>query len=305
MLGDKLYVGGGFTSGSHRNQSRLYIYIPTTDTWTTLDTPVDWFSLVTYHNEVVLVGGRNYVGEHRAGLDSNQLWTLDEQKVWQINLPPMNVRRSHVSAVNYREYLLVAGGQNDGKLCNVVEIYNDQTWSTAEPLPKPCQSMKSAVLDGCWYLMGGTSTIALESDYFCDVYFASMDSLLASCQPSETETLQPSWKRLIDVPHSRSIPAIIGNRLTTIGGTRRDLQPISSIHAFSQYTNSWVNVGNLPAAGCDICAMVLPTREIIVIGGFVNDTSQIFKATFEGWCVLFVIPPLIHILFFFSCSKAI
>ena len=32
-LGDKLYVGGGDTSGSRRDAARLYIYTPTTDTW--------------------------------------------------------------------------------------------------------------------------------------------------------------------------------------------------------------------------------------------------------------------------------
>lgn len=282
ILGDRLYIGGGYTSGSRRNEARLYIYAPTTNTCTALDTPVCHYALVTYHYQVVLIGGTKYVGEPSIGPDSNQLWTLDKQNVCQTeNLPPMSIRRSLVSAVNYGEYLLVAGGQSGGKLCDIVEVYSNRAWLIAKPLLKPCRSMKSCVLDGCWYLMGGNSTTGL--DYFCDVFFAPLDSLLASCQ--STETSQPSsvWKRLIDVPHNRSVPVVIGSRLTAIGGTRRDPQPVSSIHAFSPYTKSWVNIGNLPAAGCDICTIVLSTREILVIGGFVNGTSQIFKATFEGW----------------------
>ena len=39
-LGDKLYVGGGQTSGSRRDAARLYIHTPTTDTWSHIDTPV-------------------------------------------------------------------------------------------------------------------------------------------------------------------------------------------------------------------------------------------------------------------------
>ena len=275
LLGDKLYMGGGYTSGRNRNEARLYIYTPTTDIWTTLDTLVYYFALVTYHGEVVLVGGRKYVGEGSVGPESNQLWTLDEQTIWQKTLPPMNVGRHFVSAVNYGEYILVAGGQSDAKLCDIVEVYSDQTWLIAEPLLKPCRSMKSSLFSGCWYLMGGDTTGVHDFD---NIFFASLDSLRASCQPTETSQPSSVWKRLTDAPYGRSTPAIFGSRLTAIGGAETvGGLPVSFIHAFSPHTNSWIEVGNLPAAGCDCCTMVLSTVEIIVIGGFVNNTSQISK----------------------------
>ena len=56
-LGDKLYVGGGWTSGSRRDIAKLYIHTPTTDTWSHINTPVYYFALVTYHSQLVLVGG--------------------------------------------------------------------------------------------------------------------------------------------------------------------------------------------------------------------------------------------------------
>ena len=56
-LKDKVYVGGGMKSGNMNliPDARLYIYTPATDEWTTLDTPVFWFGLTTYHSQ--LVGG--------------------------------------------------------------------------------------------------------------------------------------------------------------------------------------------------------------------------------------------------------
>ena len=120
---------------------------------------------------------------------------------------------------------------------------------------------------------------------FYEVFFAPLDLLLISSQPSETS--QPSsavWKRLTDAPHNRSTPTIFGSRLIAIGGREGQL-PISSIHAYSPHSKSWMEVGNLPTAGCDSCAMVLSTEELIVIGGFLNDTSQVFKATLQGWCI--------------------
>ena len=301
MLGDRLYMGGGSTSGSRRNEARLYIYTPTTDTWGTMDTPdpgVCQFALTTYDSQLLLVGGKKYVGEYSGPVTvTNQLWTLDEQNGWQENLPPMKVGRMCVSAMGYGDYLLAAGGWGD-KRCDIVEVYNGQVWLTAEPLPKPCENMKSSVLDGCWYLMGGRDS---TPTYICDIYFASLDSLITSCQSSETSQPSSIWRRLTDAPHGGSTPAIFGSRLTAVGGRgEEDLVPLSSIHAFSPHNKSWIDVGNLPAAGCDICATVLPTRELIVIGGFVNDTSQVFKASLQGWYIhVFICISTFNVVFIF------
>ena len=66
-LDDKLYLGGGWSSKEIRDDARLYIYIPTTDMWRIINTPVQWFALVSYHSHLVLVGGREYVNEEQDG----------------------------------------------------------------------------------------------------------------------------------------------------------------------------------------------------------------------------------------------
>ena len=77
---DKLYVGG-WISGGNKDDARLYIYSPATDTWTTLDTPVYFFALTTYHSQLVLVGGK-MCGQ--GGKCTNKLWMLnDGQLQWQ------------------------------------------------------------------------------------------------------------------------------------------------------------------------------------------------------------------------------
>ena len=74
-LKDKVYVGGGATSGSLRDHARLYVYTPATDTWSKLDTPVYFFALTTYHSQLVLVGGKEYVGGNIEGKPTSKLWT--------------------------------------------------------------------------------------------------------------------------------------------------------------------------------------------------------------------------------------
>ena len=272
-LGDKLYVGGGRTSRSGRDIAKLYIHTPNTDTWSHIDTPVYYFSLITYHSQLVLVGGREFIGEYKHGTVTNKLWTLTEHGPWRETLPPMIIRRSKVSAMEFADNILVAGGEdNNWRNVDIVEIYNGHHWTKAQYLPKPYTNMKSAVLNGRWYLMGGEG---LEKK----VYYASLDSLVASCRSSEKPP--PSvWKRLPDVPHDHSSTAVFGNRLIAVGG---EYPSSSSIHAYSPHTKSWVHVGDMPVRLDSTCTAVLPTGDLMVIGGWSNTSmeSHVHKASLK------------------------
>ena len=266
-LGDKLYVGGGVTSGIKRYDARLYIHTPTTDTWSHIDTPVYFFALITYHSQLVLVGGREFVGEDEDGPVTNKLWTsllglgLGQ---WRETLPPMATKRYKASAVEFTDNIVVAGGEdNNWRNINIVEVYNGHHWAEAQYLrPKLCYYMKSTILNGHWCLMGGWGQGK-------EVYYASLDSLVASCRPSE-KPLPSVWKRLPDVPHDYSSTAVFGNRLVAVGG---EVYPSSSsIHAYSPHTNSWVHVGDMPVELYSTCTAVLSTGDLMVIGGW-GDTS--------------------------------
>ena len=257
-LGDKLYVGAGVTSGSERNDARLYIYTPTTDTWSEINTPVCRFALITYHSQLVLVGGVEYVGEERDGPATNKLWKLTEHDQWRETLPPMTTKRHSASAVELAGNIVVAGGSDDeGRRIDIVEVYNGHHWTKVQCLPKPCCFIKSTVLNGHWYLMGGGGQEK-------EVYYASLDSLVASCQPSE-KPLPSVWKRLPDVPHVWSSTAVFGNRLIAVGGGYS--LPSSSIHAYSHHTQSWLHVGDMPVELHSTCTTVLPIGELMVIVG--------------------------------------
>ena len=272
-LGDKLYVGGGWTLGSTRDAARLYIYTPTTDT---IDTPVYRFALITYHSQLVLVGGREYVGEGRDGPVTSKLWTLTEHDQWRETLPPMITKRYRASAVEFAGKIIVAGGTDDEmESIDIVEVYNGHHWTKAQCLPKPDYNMKSTVLDGHWYLMGGGGQGK-------EVYYAPLDSLVASCQPSE-KPLPSVWERLPDVPHEGSSTAVFGNRLIAVGGGYPS--PSSSIHAYSPNTQSWVHVGDMPVELCYTCTAVLPTGELMVIGGRSRTfriQSCVYKTSLNG-----------------------
>ena len=299
-LRDKLCGGGGgSTSGSIRNDARLYIYTPTTDTWNHINTSVYWFALVTYHSQLVLVGGLEYIGEGRVGPVTNKLWTLTEHDQWKETIPPMTTKRHWASAVDFADNILVAGGSDDtGRSIDIVEVYNGHHWAKAQCLCKPCSWMKSTVLNEQWYLMGGV-TQGME------VYYASLDSLVASCQSGE-KPLLPVWKRLPDVPHDCPSTTVFGNRLIAVGGGEHSpYMYSSSIHAYSSHTQSWVHVGDMPVGLTSTCTAVLPTGELMVIGGQSGTSlrgSHVYKASLNGNREWYTILCIRHILFTLNIS---
>ena len=272
--GDKLYVGGG-TSAHRRDDARVYIYNPTTDTWDTpIDTPVNGFALTTYRSQLVLVGGREYAGDESY---VNKLWTLNKHGQWQETLPPMRTKRQCVCAMSYRDHLLVAGGKTSDGISCIVEVYNGSHWFFTQSLSMGCYNLKSAILDQHWYLMGGF----LADD---TVHYASLDSLLASCLPSETSQLSSVWKRLTDAPYAYSGVVVLSGTLIAVGGGKGELSPASTVHAYSFHTNSWIHIGDMPFEASNTCSVVLPTGELMVVGGFggICDIVNVLKATING-----------------------
>ena len=292
---DKLYVGG-WTSGSHRDDARLYIYIPSMDMWgTPIDTPVYWFGLTTYHSKLILASGREYASEAvEDTVETNKLWTLwNEYGQWQETLPPMSTKRHSVCAVSYNDHLLVAGGMSKGSSNNIIEIFNGSHWLFAQPLPMSYYDFKSVIIGQYWFLMGGKPPLEYnEQKQYNAVHYACLDALLASCQPNVTSQSSSVWKRLIDTPHQFSSPVVFGGRLIAVGGEGAD-SPISTIYAYSIQTNSWIHVGDLPFAMCSTCSIVLPTGQLMVVGGYT--ISKALKATVKGnlWvCVIIIAFPI-------------
>ena len=190
--------------------AKLRVYTPATDTWTFLDTPAYYFALTTYHSQLVLAISRhNTVGflvSFAMPLNVDGPSTLSEDGQWRETLPPIPAQLvpcssevggrvslfCFVSAVSHGDHLVVIGTSDH--LSNRVFVYNGHHWASAlhPPLKLHYNYMRSTVFNGHLYLMGGA--ILMTS-----VCSASLDSLVASCQPSETSQPSSVWKRLTDI----------------------------------------------------------------------------------------------------------
>ena len=271
-VGDKLYVGGGTTGNdTSTDEARLYTYIPKKESWHVVETPAYWFALTTYHSKLVLVGGV----EVENNSTTDKLWTLHEQFLDSC-IPSMGSKRFNASAISHSDHLVVAGGEDleDDLLLNIVEVYDGYQWTEVQSLPSQCSSMKSTLYKRCWCLMGGYG----QGEH---VYFCSLDKIVDSCKSSDIY-VEDLWGKLPDVPFCNSSPAVLGSRIIAIGG-RQSTCYGHAVYAYSQKSESWLLVGELPYEIYNTCTSVLPTGELMVIGGQpTENTNIVFKIVLEG-----------------------
>lgn len=266
FLDGTLHVGGGITEKIRRDYVRLYSYKPGGDySWTATDTPTYMYALITYDTHLVLVGGREYPSEQI----TNKVYTMKDGN-FKALLPPMKERRYFSSAVSSGSVLVVAGGSsNSGPLLSV-EVFKDGQWTSRQSFPKTCYRMRSVLCGNTWILLGGDMQGT-------NIYSISLHSLISGKGQSTMETLA-------NVPYTCSAAAIFGSRILSIGGWEYP-NHISSIHAYSSDTQSWVLVGDLPAPLSSTCAVALPTGELMVIGGEGKrslKSKQVFRAFIRG-----------------------
>ena len=260
FLDGTLHVGGGITEGSSRDYARLYSCKPGGDgSWTATDTPTYYYALTTYDSHLLLVGGAEYPSNQI----TNKIYTMIDGEFREL-LPRMKEKRWSLSAVSSGLVLAVAGGYDGSRLLSSVEVFSNGQWTSGQSLPYALWNMKSVFLGDKWILIGGY-------EQGTEVYGVSLQSLVSG-------TEQSPWETLPDVPFRYSAIAVFGGRILSIGGEKYPNH--TSIYAYSPDTESWIQVGYLPTPLYSTCAIVVPSGELIVLGGTKRGfmSKQVFRA---------------------------
>ena len=202
---EKLYIEIGSSGAGSSNIMRCNSSM---QFQTDIKSPAYWSALTTYQGKLVLVGGVDIT----VGPTTNKLWSLQDDDKWAEDLPPMLTQRNSVTALSTSNYLLVAGGRGvSGAEESAVEVFDGLKWSTTAPLPKGGPYIRSALLNGELYLMGGWWQ-------GCSVFSAELATLLASAGTGEgTHSV---WRTLPEAPLKVSSPVAFGSLLLAIGGAK-------------------------------------------------------------------------------------
>ena len=236
-------------------------YNSTNKKWSELPKyPYRYGSLAVVNGQLTAIGGRDDRYTY-----TNKLLTLRESRLrrsWSDVFPPMPTKRRGTTAVTLKEHLIVAGGTtgpDHADSINTLEVMDTKTlvWSTVDSLPHPYKLASATICGDHLYMLGGYD----DKGKTKSVLTCSLTELLHSSSSSV-------WHRVAYVPAYRSTCAAVNGQLLAVGGRDEVGIITAAIHKYNPTTNSWDHISNMSTARDYGLVAVLPTNEMMVVGGW-------------------------------------
>ena len=281
VVGEKVYVGGGYTS-ERSDRYKFFQYNWRGDTWSTLPRcPVECFGMAYFMGRIITVGGVT-TGVDLQISPTDKVHSLrEDSQQWEEFLTPLPTVRWALSAATTSAAVIAAGGytgSHANAISSAVEVYSSDTsqWHTADPLPKPCAWMSSVTINDICYLLGGKD----QNDQAVKTcWYASLHSLVhKAVSHSDSSSV---WSCVSSTPLKWSTAACLSGSLVIVGGISSLSIRSSAVYGF--LNNSWARLRNgdllSPQAPC-ATAQLSPV-EVIVIGGW-DEEGEEFKTVSIG-----------------------
>ena len=253
----KMYRGAAVVDGDMAyfmsRSGEVCSYNVSSEKWNKLlKCPYSGGSLVIINGQMTAIGGcKEYSNKDTY---TNKLLSLPGYKEV---FPAMPTKRRDTTAVTSKEHLIVAGGaiglsSADG--LNTVEVMDTKSlvWSTVASLPHPNTRASGTICGDQLYMLGGDTKSVLT---------CSLTELLQSSSSSSI------WHRVAYAPDYYSTCAAVNGELLAVGGCDEVWKSSSVIHKYNPTTNSWSLISNMPTTRYDCLVAVLPTNEMMVVGG--------------------------------------
>ena len=244
--------------------------------WSQLPECPCWYSsLAVIKGLLTAIGGLSQGGE-------NKLLSIVDNgnKKWVEHFPPMPTKRCRTAAVTTKQHLIVAGGRRGSSCLNTVEVLDIETlvWSTAASLPHPYSWASATICGGHLYMLGGFDE---SGDSTKSVLTCSLTELLRSCCDTPSDSV---WNRIADAPVVESTCAAVDGELVAVGGQdTAKSKNTSAVYKYNMISKSWNVITNMPTARDACLVAVLPTNEMIVVGGYGEDNIvEIAKITYSA-----------------------
>ena len=227
--------------------------------------PYEDSGLAVVNGQLTAIGGcEDWRKKHTY---TNKLLSL--RGSWSDVFPPMPTKRRSTTAVTSKEHLIVAGGTTGSPFfdnINIVEVMDTNTlvWSTVASLPHPYYFASATVCGDHLYMLGGND----DKGKTKSVLTCSLTELLQSLSSSSV------WHcRIADTPAYWSTCAAVNGQLLAVGGCDEGCKATAAIHKYNQRTNTWDHISDMSTARYLCLVAVLPTNEIVAVGGGISSDS--------------------------------
>ena len=223
--------------------------------------PYYYSSLAVINGQLTAIGGCKALGNKDTY--TNKLLSLPGYKEV---FPAMPTKRRSTTTVTSKEHVIVAGGEiemfNRPIRVEVMDTKN-LVWSTVASLPHPYCFASVTICGDQLYMLGGADDKGTTKS----VLTCLLTKLLQSSSSSSSSSI---WRRVADAPAYLSTCATVNGELLAVAGCDKDRKPSPAIHKYNSTTNSWDLIGNMPTARYYSLVVVLPTNEMMAVGGRIS-----------------------------------
>ena len=261
IINGVVYVGGGWFIDD------VLEYHPGSGEWSKLPTPlVGLYAMASLNGQLVLVGGD---GEGKI----LRVWE-GARGGWAQPYPAMPTGRSSSAAVGHQHYLIVACGYKNGGV-DTVEVLDGSShrWYSAQPVPMGGCVMSSVVIGDHWYL---------SSDHWNDnkshIFTAHLPTLVSSAVSAARTNSASIWQELPTPPVHGPTLLALQNLLLLVGGGGLE----HDLHHYDPLAKKYSQCGQLPVGMRGPSCAVLPSGELMVVGGDVEGISGCFQKVWIG-----------------------
>jgi serine/threonine protein kinase len=206
VLDGAIWVVGGLETES-RASRKVEGYDPIINGWKAapnLPGPMHHEMVVTYKDEIVVIGGWMPREGDPSAVTSDRVFALRGRR-W-VELPSLNRPRAAGAATVVGDRIVIAGGQDRGRLVDTSEVFDGERWRIVASIPTPREHLAAASDGEFVYAVGGRNLSPDENSAALERYDPASDQ----------------WEQLPDMPTPRGGlgAAVVGGHLFAVGGER-------------------------------------------------------------------------------------
>lgn len=241
--------------------------------------PNSSFSMAVIDGLLTIIGGKT------PNIDPTNTLLSFTNSEWREEFPPMPTKRYWTIAVTYSSWIIVLGGEAEGRtvVCTV-EVFDTKSkeWFAACSLPQPIDSATAAVCSDNLFLACGSSENTARRVFLC-----SISQLLDSCCPTVPAESDHAirklgtWSSVSDLPFHKMTITSLSDYLLAVGGKEKNGSPSSAVFVYDEVTATWIEIGHLEIPRSSCFAVSLSRNEVMVVGGLVDDEGKKPTASVE------------------------
>jgi hypothetical protein len=227
-LGEQIWVAGGWTASGEATASTQF-YDPAINSWglgPPLPVALHHAMLVTYRNQLVVIGGFQARNNDMLGFTSPQMLSLDNKTRQWVDGPPLNHPRAAGGAAVVGNEIVVVGGRtgNPKELVTQTEIFDGTRWRVGADILHPGDHIAVTADSRYLYAVGGREFTADTNSDVVQRYDPKADR----------------WDILTPTPQpvSGAGAAIVDGRLIVVGS--EEVTTVSgTVQAYDLTASTW------------------------------------------------------------------